>query len=364
MTNNDNRTLTEIANAEIVPGQGGPNEWLMRFGDNDYDFISKESELNRLAVENPDLLHDAEDGAVLTTDDSRIVSFKIDTDSNRYTIRKPSGGTLVVPNRYQDEALSTFAQEDGDGLLELYDRIEEEQVDRNVVNSFADRFDDETVDVRDDGWTIDDTFIVQYNAENYLAEDVTVHVRDGSQTRPADTSKQARELNFNINGEVEASAPDGTRFTLGEKEQRFLATVEVLSDPVEYFGEGSREAQAIENQKEWANDPISAVARSASCRGFTDEKTGLHHGHGLNKHRLGDLGVSQEAIDRLYYNDFDHAGVVELAYRENQFRNADFPVFTDAANNNESKWQKIRNTKDNAPVPERVHTELRRMYGN
>jgi len=361
--NNDSeRTVSELANAEIVPGQGSANEWLMRFGTDEYDFVTK-TERNKLIVET-DLLSDAEDGVYLGVNreghSDNAVRFVADLDTETYTI-STNGDKIIVPTRYEDDALRGLREEDGEALLDVYEQVRAEQVHEDVVNKFHSRFDTQSVEVTSEGWVINDTFLVQWNAENYIVDDMTVHVREGNDTVAIDDSKQARDLSFNLPETVETETPGGEGVTLGQREQEFLATVEVLLNPFEYLEDDA--AQTIEDMAEWSNDPVSAAARTAKVNSFTDEKTGLHHGHGIRKHRLGDLGVTQEAIDHLYYNDFDHAGVVELAYREDQFRNVDFDVFKHTSNNDESKWQKIRNTKENAPVPDRVHRRLRQMYG-
>jgi hypothetical protein len=364
MTNdNSERTISELANAEIVPGQGSPDEWLMRFGDEEYDFVTK-TERNKLIVES-DLLSDAEDGVYLGVDrdghSDNAVRFDADLDTETYTI-STNGDQITVPARYESEALRALREEDGEALLDVYEQVRAEQVHEDVVNKFVKRYDDERVEVTDEGWVVQDTFLVQWNAENYIVDDMTIHVRDGNDTVAVDDSKQARDLTFNLPETVEADTPMGETVTLGQREQEFLATVEVLLNP--YASLDVEQAQTIEDMKEWAEDPISAAASTVRVNAFTDEKTGLHHGHSIDKHRLGDLGVTDEATDHLYYNDFDHAGVVELAYREDQFRNVDFDVFEDASNDDAEMWQKIRNTKDNAPVPDRVHRRLRQMYGD
>jgi hypothetical protein len=360
--NTNERTISELANAEIVEGQGGPNEWLLRFGEGDYDFVSK-TERNRLIVET-DMLGQAVDGVFLGVDrenhDDNAVLFEADLDNEMYRI-STNGETVHVPSRYEADALRALREEDGEALLDVFLNTRAEQVRQDNVALFMSRFDLERVENTSEGWVIDDTFIVQWNGENYLVNDIPIHERQGGSTQVVDESKQARDLSFNLPESVTAETPTGEEVELSQREQRFLATVEVLLNPFEYLDE--EPAQAIEDVAEWANDPVSAAARTAQMNAFTDETDGLHHGHSIEKHRLGDLGVTQDAIDKLHYNDFGHSGVHELAYREQEFRNATFDVFTDAPNDDPDKWEKIRNTREQAPVPDRVHRNLEQMFG-
>jgi len=82
----------------------------------------------------------------------------------------------------------------------------------------------------------------------------------------------------------------------------------------------------------------------------------------MRKHTLGDLGVTDAASEKLYYNSHDHAGVWEMAVREQELRNAPFEVFGDAPNDDPSKWQKINSTKEKAPVPKSVRSNLEEMF--
>jgi hypothetical protein len=108
------------------------------------------------------------------------------------------------------------------------------------------------------------------------------------------------------------------------------------------------------------------LAGDADVKGFTDSKTGIHHGsrnHSFQKHRLSDLGVTEEVMDLLWAHDYDHAGVAELHLRKEELLNRpDVDVFVDAPDDSRSKWEKIENTKDNAPIPPEVKNTLDEMY--
>jgi len=365
-----------MAEAEVVPEMSGPEQWYLRFGEADYGFVSK-TERNRVIVET-DLLNEAQDGItynVYGTD--KKVSFNADFDANEYVLAVNDGDERTVPSDYEDEALAAVRESDGQRLAEVHAQIVATQVRQNVVNAFEGRYVNEQsqtvamlededfeprVTVTNDGWVVDDTFIIQWNAENYLVSDVQVHVREGSRTVEADESKQARDLDFTaIDGNVTVETPEGEQVTLDEQEQRFLATVEALLYPHQYLDEQA--AQDVNDMVRYNDDAITAIASSAQCTAFTDESDGLHHDHGIQKHRVQDLGVSDETTERLHHRGDGHSGVHELALREQEFRNADFEVFENAANSDPDKWKKINNTRENAPIPDRVRRNLNEMFG-
>jgi len=381
MSQQEDRTIEEMASAEVVPEMSGPEQWYLRFAESDYGFVSK-TERNQILVET-DLLEDARGGIEYTVSGDRYgrdapfeVAFVADFDADDYTLTV-EGDERVVPSDYENEVLRGVREEDPHRLIELHSQIVSTQVRRDVVNQFENRYineerrtlmqmDDEDyeprVEVTRDGWVIDDTFIVQWDAENYLVSDVEVHVRDGDRTVEADDSKQARELTFSaIDGEQTVETPSGDEVTLGEREQKFLATVEALLQPHKYLDEQA--ARDIRDMVELNEDAITAIAASARCSGFTDETDGLHHNHGLQKHRLQDLGVTDETVERLHHRGDGHSGVHELALREQEFRNADFDVFEDAGNTDSDKWRKINNTREKAPIPDRVRRDLNQMFG-
>lgn len=374
MTRQEERSIEEMANAEVVPEMSGPEQLYVRFGERDYGFVSR-TERNQILVET-NLLESAADGLVWTLDNGSVVRFEPDFEANEYTVAVDDD-ERAVPSEYVDDVLSAARNDDGQRIAEVHAQIVATQVQQDVVNQFEERYVNEEarslammedeeyeprVRVTRDGWVIDDTFIVQWNAENYLVNDIEVHVRDGNRTVEADESKQARDLSFSaIDGEVTVENPDGDEVTLGEQEQQFLATVETLLYPHQYLDEQG--AQDVREMVQLNDDTITVIAASANCNTFTDETDGLHHNHGIQKHRLQDLGVTEEVVERLHHRGDGHSGVHELALREQEFRNADFDVFEDAANTDPDKWEKINNTRENAPIPGRVRRNLNEMFG-
>lgn len=361
-------TIAELREAEIVPEQGGPNAWLVRFGESDYRMVPRTPK-HRLLLET-DLLERAEGGdtKVLDRDDGAQdhVTFTADVDSDSYHLTV-NGNRLKVPSDFENEVLEAYADEDFAELRRVHQDIVENRVRVGLMDRFMPRFADARDDNRlrkaGDGWVIDDTFIVQWNGENYLTEQVGTHIVESGEAVRADEEHPAREITFDIpDDEVEVDVPNtvDATVTLSAREARFLATAECLLNPQEYLTDV--EADWVEDAVESVQDPIASLARTAQVSGFTDEKSGLYHGHGLQKHTLSDLGVTDEAIDMLHYNSFDHTGVWEMAVREQEFKNAPFNVFEDAANDDSSKWQKIRNTKDKAPIPSDVKQSLQQMY--
>lgn len=366
----EDRTLEEMANAEVVPELSGPEQYYLRFGESDYGFVSK-TERNQVLVET-DLLNEAEDGLQYDAygEDTKV-SFDADFESNEYVV-SVNGDERIVPYDYEDDALAAVREGDGQRLAELHAQIVSTQVRRDIVVQYRERYGgpldlpvgdevDPRVEITREGWVIDDTFIVQWNAENYLVNNIEVHVRNGDRTVAADESKQARELSFEaIDGEQSIEAPDGSVYELDEREQKFLASVEALLQPHTYLSDEA--ASDVEEMRRANEDTLTAIASSANCRTFTDETDGLHHNHGLQKHRLQDLGVTDEAVERLHHRGDGHSGVHELSLREDEFRNADFEVFDDAPNNAPYKWRKINQTREDAPIPERVRRNLNEMF--
>jgi hypothetical protein len=351
-------TLSELREAEIVPQQGGPNAWLVRFGENDYRMVNRTPK-HRLLLED-DVLERAEDGDTQTLDGGEThVTFTADVDDDRYTLTV-NGNRLNVPADYEDEVLEAYADGVWGELRDIHTEIVENRVRVGLMDRFMPRFaearDEGRLRKSDDGWVIDETFVVKWNGENYLTENVDAHVVESGSTVRADETPEARQLSFDLSGEFEVPDPSGTTVELSTREAKFLATVECLLSPQEYLRDN--DAKFVERAVENVQDPIASLARTARVDGFTDEKSGLYHGHDLQKHRLGDLGVTEEAKERLFYNSHDHAGVHEMKARRPEFENAPFSVFTDAPNDSTQKWDKIESTSRKAPIPQRVRSDI------
>jgi hypothetical protein len=381
----EDRTTEELANAEVVPELSGPEQMYLRFGEEDYGFVSK-TERNEILVET-DLINEAEDTlSFFGTDGEENITFDADFESDEYVITV-DGDERVVPNELESDALSAVRERDGEALGEIHQHVVDTQVRQSVVNEFHSEFIDEVemkmlatqdgegeyedvehernprVEVTDDGWIVDDTFIVQWNAENYLTTDIQVHIRDGERTVEADESKQARNLSFSaIDGEKEVDSPTGITFTLDEREQKFLATVEILLNPYQFLEED--EAHDLVDMNNLNENTLTAIAASAQCNGFTDETDGLHHGHSMQKHSIQDLNVTDEVADLLDHRHNGHSALHEMWARREEFQNRnDITVFEDASNINGQKWEKIRQTREKAPIPADVQRDIQDTYG-
>lgn len=292
------------------------------------------------------------------------VELEADVASGTYTI-SVEGETVHVPSNRIDDAIeavqSAFV---GTELYELYRDITEGQVRRATVSRFEDRFPDDRVEITESGWVVDETFLVTYEAENHL---VGVDPVD-PYSNEVDESKQAVYLDLNPDGERTVRAPDGEAVTLDEIEQEFLTTVEALLYPENYFGvELVDEIQQHKAESEALDDVFEDLANDATVTGFTDSKTGIHHGsnnHDFTKHDVSDLNVTDEVRDKLWSNPYDHAGVRELLLRRREFvNNPDVDVFRDADDNDEWKWDEIEKTSENAPIPPDVENKLQSMFG-
>jgi hypothetical protein len=216
------------------------------------------------------------------------------------------------------------------------------------MDQFMPRFRKDGTDISktEDGWLVGGDILVAWDGSNHPVDVAQTHVVSGGSTVEADSEKEARDISFTIPDDPSAVAPDGRMFDLQPVEVKFLATVGLILD---------------RNPTHYGDDVVSAISDS-TITAFTDTKSGLHHGHGLNKHRIQDLGVTDECAGKLYYNSHDHAGVWEMAVREQEFRNAPFDVFEDADNDDSRKWEKINSTKEKAPIPKSVRSNLTEMF--
>lgn len=251
----------------------------------------------------------------------------------------------------------------GTRLYNLYEEIIEGQARRHVVAKFEDRFPEDRIERTAEGWEIDDTFLVTFEAENRLLDTQPVSPRGSD----FDESKQAVYLNIDATGTRTVRAPTGEQVELTETEQEFLTMVEGLLFPEDYFGaELVEEITQHKVEGQVLDDVIEEMTDQAEVTGFTDPKTGIHHGstnHSFQKHRLSDLGVTDEVSDLLWANDYDHAGVHEMALRRDELVNRpDLDVFEDVPDDDEARWRKIEQTREKAPIPPSVQETLDEMY--
>lgn len=332
------RTLAELTDAEIVPNMGGPNGWLVRFGEGDYDTVNKSAK-NRLILEEKVGIQDAvEYGDIL-------VHFDLEDDTITLTGKR---GDVRVPSAKHENVLWAVHDDDGDRVQALFDELYTPTVRVGLMDQFMPRFRENQEDIRKtgDGWVVGD-ILVTWEASNHPVDDVNTHVVRGGEAVAADTEKQAREVNFDSAGDTKARTPDGRNIALDAVEVRFLTTVGLI----------------LGKNPDYGDDGVEQAIEASTIVGFTDTKSGLHHAHGLSKHTLSDLGVTEEAASRLWYNDYDHTGVHELWMRREEFTGAPIDVFTDAANDDQSKWQKINYTSEQAPIPKDVRADLEERYG-
>lgn len=297
----------------------------------------------------------------------------IDVEQKDYRIES-DGMCVDVPDEMVPDLFDAVSDQlDADVVMDMYDEIVSGQVRRNVVSRFYDAFPSDRVECISDGWVVDDTFLVDYEANNYLVENESVYVREGGDMVEADESKQAVDLNFDVTEVREMRSPDGDTVEVSEAEQTFLATVECLLFPNDYLG--AELVDDVEQARAYTQpNTLGDVAETASVSAFTDSKTGNYHRHGFDKHRaiseaaagdLGDtLGMTEEAIDKLYFNDYDHAAPHELRARRDEFENAPFDIFEDddVSNDDLQRWTAIQKAKESAPINDEHHRQIRQMF--
>jgi len=356
------RSYSEFRDAEVVPNQGGSNAYLVRFGDGDYEMVNR-TPMHELLL-NTDLIETAESGDTRRVEDDHVtVSIDLDNDRVHLTV---NGRRVSVTQDYREDVLTAYADENFQELRTIHETIVENRVRVGLLDRFMPRFAEAREDGRlrksDEGWVIDETFVVQWNGENYLTEVVDTHVVSGGEAVRADESREARQLEFDIPDDVTVVDPSGNDVDLSAREAQFLATVEALLNPQEYLT--SDEAEAIEAAVENVQDPIASLARTATVSGFTDETDGLWHSHSSNKHRIQDLGVTDEVADLLDHRHDGHSALHEMWARRHEFKNRDdIDVFEDAGNADSSKWQKIKNTRQKAPIPNDIRKKIQETYG-
>lgn len=336
------RTLSELANGEIVPNMGGPNAWLVRFGEGDYDTVNKSGK-NTLLLKK----------GVAIEDSVSYGGIMVDYDLENDDVFLHDGDNEVrVPDDKHEGVLWAVYDEDGPRLNKLFDELHVPTVRQGLMDMLMPRFRDNsgprTIRKVENGWLlVAENILVEWDASNSPVTDVQTHVVRGGSAVPAESDKNAREINFNLPNETRVVLPNGTQTDLDEVEMRFLTSVAlILGTP----------------QNGLYDDGLSAAIRDSNIVGFTDTKSGLHHAHGLQKHTLGDLGVTEEARERLWYNDYDHTGVHELHVRRDEFEHAPIDVFEDAENADNYKWELIERTSEKAPIPKSIRSDLERRY--
>lgn len=334
------RNLSELTEAEIVPNQGGDNAWLVRFGPNDYDTVNRSSK-NRLLLKEADFpIQDTISYNGLTVD--------YDLGADDISLEQ-DGKEVDVPAAKQENVLWGVYENDEQRLKRLHDELYTPTVREGLIDMLIPRFrtSEHEIEKTDDGYLIDDSILVKWDATNTVVSVDETHVVSGGETVRADTEKEAREIKFDVSDNTAVALPNGTSTLLDDVEIKFLTTIALIVG---------------HNPSDMYNDGLSETIQDSYVDGFTDSKSGLHHAHDTTKHTLDMLGVTQEAIDRLWYNSYDHAGVWELALRRDEFINAPIDVFEDASNASPSKWEKIESTKEKAPIPQHIRGDLEARY--
>jgi hypothetical protein len=333
------RTLSELASAEIVPDMGGPNGWLVRFGEGDYDTINKSAK-NRLVLE----------GEVNLQDTVSYGGIMVDFDLEADEINLHDGDNGVrVPSSKHENVLWAVRDGDGQRLQKLFNELYTPTVRQGLMDMLTPRFRKDNSEIRKtgDGWLVNGDILLSWDAKNHPVNVAQTHVVRGGSTVEADEDMEARDIRFDLNDNREVVLPNGTTTELTEVEMEFLVSAALLvgRNPGHY------------------DDGLQESIEDSRIVGFTDTRSGLHHGHSLSKHRIQDLGVTDECADMLWSNDNDHTPLHEMSLREQELKNAPIDVFEDAANDDPSKWRKINNTKEKAPIPKSIRQQLEKQFG-
>lgn len=348
----NSRSIDRIADAEIVPDMGGPNQWLVRVGPEEYEMVPK-SGRNTLILKDNYVSASLDDGFSTVSVNVGQYTVEIDFEQNKHRISQNDGEAFRVPSASVENVMWATYDRDEDRLARLYSDIVGGRARASKLDHFLPRFEaprsDGVLEITEDGWVIDNEILVTYNVENYTIQPDNTYSH--SDATAFDDERQARDISFDIPNEdtFDVNAGDSVTTTITRDELEFLTTVQYI----------------LESEYEYAigNGFIGDIVEQAHINSFTDTKSGLHHGHSLEKHDLSDLNVSDEAIEKLWSNSYDHTGVWEMSMRRQEFENAPFDVFDDdAANDDGNKWRKIERTKENAPIPQSTKDMLREMY--
>lgn len=332
-------TTEMLSHAQIKEDLGGPDTYVVELSDGDIELVPKSAK-NTLLLKKDVIRSDT--GAYAVGD----VTVEIDFQQDNYTLRR-DGDAVDVPSDREEHVLWSVYDDDVERVNEIFDDLHEHTVRQGLMDWFRPRF-DVGIERVDNGWLVDEDVLVKWNGENRVADLDETHEVQGSDTVPTDETKPAIELNLDDDaGEdlSEAEAPHGQTIDLESVEVRFLVTVANLADDYGDYG-----------------DDLGVLIDGTSVTGYTAPTSGVYHSHDRQKHDLADLGVTDEAADRLWTERDDHAGVWEMAVREEEFRNAPFDVFENTPNDDDDQWERIHSTKRSAPIPSSFHKELQSRY--
>ncbi len=111
-------------------------------------------------------------------------------------------------------------------------------------------------------------------------------------------------------------------------------------------------------------DMANDIADTASIRDFTAPRSNINHGHGPDKHDVRKSFNVRDEFVEANFTDYgiapnDHAALWLMSYKKDEFIAADEPIFSDASDNDASKWSSIENTKQSAPIAPETQRELK-----
>jgi len=333
-----NYTLEDLANGEVVPNAGGPNSFLVRFAENDYDLVGKNAK-NRLILEDSVLEYDKFEFGGVTV--------YVDFEGEQYSLER-DGGTVPVPVEKHEHILWSIHDEDGDRLNRIFDELYVPRVRVGLMDMLMPLVRDAGVDVNktEDGWLLDRDILLSWDAKNHPVDIPETHIVRGGAAVPANTNKRVRDISFSLADSVTVGLPNGTETELDEVEQRFLVSAALIG------------GATIDGYP----DSLSEAVEDSRITAFTDTKSGLYHGHSESKHRIQDLGVTDECADMLWSNANDHTPLHEMALREQELKNAPIDVFEDTPNDDPTMWQKIHSTREKAPIPKHISNRLEEQF--
>lgn len=265
-----------------------------------------------------------------------------------------------------DQQNAVLSLETSDELYRIYEETLKNRVREDLIDAAVGTF--PSAEITDNGWVIEDTYLVTYDAENYLVDDVDIYTVSGNSVAETDGEKEAVGLSFDVEPYAEFTI-DGSAETLSKNEQKFFGTVEFLTNPKQYLDIDSFETEVYSAIQQAKGSPIyrgqfEEIALTATVSHFVDPISGLLHRHDIDKHVLrSTFHINHWVVDELEFSSFDHSGLAELAWREEELRRGDRRVFWDTDNNDGERWNKIQSTENNAPCPPEVYRKLRSMYG-
>lgn len=397
-------SISDAVDAEVI--DESPTTVLVEFSDGSVESIDRNSTLGTLCrveafdASEPIIAHGTahSDDATLETGGSGItVEFRFDPQAETATLSVEDGlDELTLTGNDLREALIRVATtvetddplsgdvdvvgfdqsdiklwpDDATALYQQYESIIQNRVREDIVDQIIMDLGiaDTVVEFEDEAYIVEDTYVLTMEAENYLVQDMPTYERSGADVNKLDSEPEAIGMAFDTDPHAVVTI-GGEEYVLTAREQRLLASIAVLHEPEHYLGVESFRQEAYSAIKQAKGLPvgdIQAIAESVTINHYVDPETGLLHRHDIDKHVLrSSFKINRWVVDELHYNSWDHAGLAELAWREDEFTNADDPVFFDAvANDDTDRWQSINSTAEDAPCPPKVYRTLRTLYGS